>query len=60
MLCWSGGLPALSFPVAARLAECLERIDTMVVTHVPSSPCLIAAACARGCRTWMCRRARDA
>jgi MFS family permease len=38
-------LGAMSFPVAAWLARRIGLINTMVFTHIPSSICLIAAAC---------------
>ena len=41
---WSGVLSAFSYPIAARLANRLGLINTMVFTHIPSSICLIAAA----------------
>ena len=41
---WSGLLSAFSFPLAARIAGRIGLINTMVLTHIPSSICLIAAA----------------
>ena len=41
---WSGVLSAFSYPVAARLANRVGLVNTMVFTHIPSSICLIAAA----------------
>ena len=41
---WSGLLSAFSFPLAARIAGRVGLINTMVLTHIPSSICLIAAA----------------
>lgn len=41
---WTGVLSAFSYPVAARLAERIGLINTMVFTHIPSSICLILAA----------------
>jgi predicted MFS family arabinose efflux permease len=41
---WSGVLSAFSYPVAARLANRIGLVNTMVFTHIPSSICLIAAA----------------
>jgi len=41
---WSGLLSAFSFPVAAWLAGRIGLINTMVLTHIPSSLCLILAA----------------
>jgi MFS family permease len=41
---WSGVLSAFSFPVAAWLSSRFGLINTMVVTHMPSSLCLILAA----------------
>lgn len=38
---WSGVLAALSYPVAARVAERIGLINTMVFTHLPSSLFLI-------------------
>jgi MFS family permease len=43
---WTGVLAAFSFPVAARLAARIGLVNTMVLTHVPASLCLIAAALA--------------
>ena len=37
-------LSAISFPVAAWLARRIGLVNTMVVTHIPSSICLIAVA----------------
>ncbi|WP_144187127.1 MFS transporter [Elioraea rosea] len=45
---WSGVLSAFSFPVAAWLAARIGLINTMVLTHIPSSLCLIAAMFAPG------------
>jgi len=41
---WSSVLSAFSYPVAARLARSVGLVNTMVLTHVPSSVCLILAA----------------
>jgi MFS family permease len=41
---WSNTLSAFSYPVAARLAQRIGLINTMVFTHIPSSLCLIVAA----------------
>jgi MFS family permease len=41
---WTGVLSAFSYPVAARLADRIGLINTMVFTHIPSSVCLILAA----------------
>ncbi|MDG4897739.1 MFS transporter [Mesorhizobium sp. WSM4976] len=41
---WSGVLSAFSFPVAAWLSTRIGLVNTMVVTHIPSSVCLILAA----------------
>ena len=41
---WTGVLAAFSFPVAARLAARIGLVNTMVLTHIPASLCLIAAA----------------
>jgi MFS family permease len=41
---WSSTLAALSYPVAAWLANRIGLVNTMVFTHIPSSVCLIAAA----------------
>ena len=41
---WAGVLSAFSYPVAARIAQRVGLINTMVFTHIPSSLCLIAAA----------------
>jgi MFS family permease len=41
---WSGVLSAFSYPVAARIAQRVGLVNTMVFTHIPSSLCLIAAA----------------
>jgi MFS family permease len=41
---WSSTLAALSYPVAAWLANKIGLVNTMVFTHIPSSVCLIAAA----------------
>jgi len=41
---WSGVLAAFSFPVAAWLAGRIGLVNTMVLTHIPSSLCLILAA----------------
>jgi hypothetical protein len=41
---WSNVLSAFSYPVAAWLAGRIGLINTMVLTHAPSSVCLIAAA----------------
>jgi MFS family permease len=41
---WSGLLSAISFPIAAWLAQKIGLINTMVFTHIPSSFCLIFAA----------------
>jgi MFS family permease len=41
---WSNLLSAFSYPVAAWLGRKIGLINTMVLTHVPSSLCLIAAA----------------
>jgi MFS family permease len=41
---WAGLLSAFSHPVAARIADRIGLINTMVFTHIPSSICLIAAA----------------
>jgi MFS family permease len=37
-------LSAFSYPVAARIAQRVGLVNTMVFTHIPSSLCLIAAA----------------
>ncbi|MBR0712844.1 MFS transporter [Bradyrhizobium liaoningense] len=42
---WSNTLSAFSYPVAARLSRRFGLVNTMVFTHIPSSLCLIAAAC---------------
>ncbi|TFZ00036.1 MFS transporter [Ramlibacter rhizophilus] len=39
---WTGVLTAASYVVAARLAERIGLVRTMVYTHLPSSLCLIA------------------
>ncbi|HYF18324.1 MAG TPA: MFS transporter [Ramlibacter sp.] len=39
---WTGVLTALSYLVAARLANRIGLVRTMVFTHLPSSVCLIA------------------
>jgi MFS family permease len=41
---WSSVLSAFSYPVAARLAQRVGLVNTMVFTHIPSSICLILAA----------------
>lgn len=41
---WSNTLSAFSYPVAAKLAQRIGLINTMVFTHIPSSLCLIVAA----------------
>jgi MFS family permease len=41
---WSNVLSALSYPVAARLAQRFGLVNTMVFTHIPSSLCLVVAA----------------
>jgi MFS family permease len=41
---WAGVLAAFSHPVAARIANRVGLVNTMVFTHIPSSICLIAAA----------------
>jgi MFS family permease len=41
---WAGVLSAFSHPVAARIANRIGLVNTMVFTHIPSSICLIAAA----------------
>ena len=41
---WAGVLSAFSYPVAARIANRVGLVNTMVFTHIPSSMCLIAAA----------------
>jgi MFS family permease len=41
---WSGVLSAFSHPVAARIANRVGLVNTMVFTHIPSSICLILAA----------------
>jgi MFS family permease len=41
---WAGVLAAFSHPVAARIANRVGLVNTMVFTHIPSSVCLIAAA----------------
>jgi MFS family permease len=41
---WSGVLSAFSYPVAARIAQRVGLINTMVFSHIPSNICLIAAA----------------
>jgi len=41
---WSSLLSALSYPVAARLAQRFGLVNTMVYTHIPSSIFLILAA----------------
>jgi predicted MFS family arabinose efflux permease len=41
---WAGVLSACSYPVAARIASRIGLINTMVLTHIPSSICLILAA----------------
>jgi MFS family permease len=43
---WSSTLAALSYPVAAWLANRIGLVNTMVFTHIPSSVCLIGAAIA--------------
>lgn len=45
---WSGVLSAFSYPVAAKLANRIGLINTMVYTHIPSSICLILAAFSPG------------
>jgi MFS family permease len=42
---WSNVLTAFSYPVAAWLGQRLGLINTMVFTHIPSSICLVLAAC---------------
>lgn len=44
----SGLLSAVSYPVAARLAERFGLVNTMVFTHIPASVALILAAFAPG------------
>jgi MFS family permease len=39
---WTGLASALSYPVAARLANRFGLVNTMVFTHLPSSLCLVA------------------
>lgn len=41
---WAGVLSAFSHPVAARIANRVGLVNTMVFTHIPSSICLTAAA----------------
>jgi MFS family permease len=41
---WSSVFTAFSYPVAARLAQYIGLINTMVFTHIPSSVLLILAA----------------
>lgn len=41
---WSSTLSAFSYPVAARIAQRVGLINTMVFTHIPSSLFLILAA----------------
>jgi MFS family permease len=41
---WAGVLSAFSHPIAARIANRIGLINTMVFTHIPSSICLIVAA----------------
>jgi len=41
---WAGTLSAFSYPIAARLAQRIGLINTMVFTHIPSSVFLILAA----------------
>jgi MFS family permease len=41
---WSGMLSAFSYPVAAWLAKRVGLVNTMVLTHIPSSVFLILAA----------------
>ncbi len=41
---WSSVLTAFSYPVAARLAQRIGLVNTMVFTHIPSSIFLIIAA----------------
>lgn len=41
---WSGLLSALSFPVAAWLAQRIGLVNTMVFTHIPASIALMLAA----------------
>lgn len=41
---WAGLLSALSYPLAARLAERFGAIRTMVFTHLPANLLLVAAA----------------
>lgn len=43
---WTGVLSAFSFPVAARLANRIGLVNTMVFTHIPSSIALALAALA--------------
>jgi len=43
---WSGLLSALSFPVAAWLAQRIGLVNTMVFTHIPASIALMLAAVA--------------
>jgi predicted MFS family arabinose efflux permease len=43
---WSGVLSAFSYPIAAKLAQRIGLVNTMVFTHIPSSIFLIAAALA--------------
>ncbi|HRP97509.1 MAG TPA: MFS transporter [Rhodocyclaceae bacterium] len=43
---WSGVLSALSFPVAAWLAQRIGLVNTMVFTHIPASIALMLAAIA--------------
>lgn len=47
-LFWSGVFSAFSFPIAAWLAARIGLINTMVLTHIPSSLFLIAAMFAPG------------
>lgn len=41
---WTGTLSAFSFPVAAWIGSRIGLVNTMVLTHIPSSLCLIGAA----------------
>ncbi len=41
---WASVLSAFSYPVAARIAERIGLVNTMVFTHIPSSVFLILAA----------------